>query len=226
MLQRRVHVQETGGNPDYYLSFISTTLYVERSFGGHLSTINVTNDSGADTLQFSFDGASLDGEVKPGEAVKINVDQRSSVFIRGTLGGGQVRLWGWTELDQSRVVTTTGNPLQVTVEGIALSSVAATGSVTNIADNTLTTIVTVAFSAGVFENLAIVSVSGDDYAKYYLVLNTVTIDTRRSGPDRNLQFDFTGAPLALVSGDVIDIKVEHFSVGQLLDFDSTVYGYA
>jgi len=114
---------------------------------------------------------------------------------------------------------------KATIEGIALSTVKTTGSADNVPATTLTTILTKTADAN-FNNISIISVSGEDYAKFFLVLNTVILDIRRTGPDRNLSFDFTGSPLALTTGDVVDIKVEHFNTGALLDFDATIYGYA
>jgi hypothetical protein len=125
-----------------------------------------------------------------------------------------------------KVGGTVTDPVYVIVDGISVTDFSTNASVTNVPDNTKTTILTQAFSAGTFEKIAIVSVSGDDYAKYYLTINGTDIDIRRSGPDRNLQFDFTGAPFDLTTGDVVDIKVEHFNGGSLLDFDATIYGYA
>ena len=113
----------------------------------------------------------------------------------------------------------------VTVDGVALSSSKAVGSVTAVPATTLTTIVTKTADASL-TNISLISVSGDDYAKYTLVINTVLIDTRRTGPDRNLTFDFTSNPLKTSVGDVIDIKVEHFFTGDTLDFEATIYGYA
>lgn len=115
--------------------------------------------------------------------------------------------------------------VDATIEGVGLSSYKATGTASNVPASTLTTILTTTYTP-TFNNISIVSVSGEDYAKYYLVINTVTIDVRRSGPDRNLVFDYTSNPLKLNSGDTVDIKVEHFATGSLLEFDATVYGYA
>lgn len=112
-----------------------------------------------------------------------------------------------------------------TIEGISLTEFNVTGSAINVPDNTLTTIVSQAFVVGTFQNLTMVSVSGEDYAKFYVVLNGANIDIRRSGPDRNVTFDFTGAPYKLVAGDIVDIKVEHFVTLALIDFDATIYGY-
>lgn len=115
--------------------------------------------------------------------------------------------------------------VNATIEGIALSSYKANGTALAVPANTLTTIMTASYSA-TFNNISIISVSGEDYAKYSLVINAATVDTRRSGPDRNLVFDYTSNPLKLSSGDVVDIKVEHFATGSLLDFEATIYGYA
>jgi hypothetical protein len=87
--------------------------------------------------------------------------------------------------------------------------------------STLTTIVT--FTAAVASRLTQISVSGTDYAKFLLFKNTNLIDTRRTGPDRNLDFMFN-SPLSLAVGDIIDVKVIHYVTGTLADFESTIYG--
>lgn len=130
---------------------------------------------------------------------------------------------GWSDLDTNAQVT--GGTINANIEGVALSSYKAQGGVINVPANTLTTILTANQSA-TFTNISIVSVSGEDYAKFFLVINGNTIDVRRTGPDRNLTFDYTSNPLALAAGDIVDVKVEHFDVTSLLDFDSTIYGYA
>ena len=117
------------------------------------------------------------------------------------------------------------DPLTTVVDGISVTNFNTSATVSNVVESTKTTILTQAFVAGVFENLVIVSVSGEDYAKFFLTLNGSDIDIRRTGPDRNLVYDFTGAPLELVSGDIVDIKVEHFNVGETPDFEATIYGY-
>ena len=123
------------------------------------------------------------------------------------------------------IETDPGNPLNVQVDGISVTKFNSSGTVSNVVDTTKTTILSQAFVSGTFENLVIISVSGEDYAKFFLTLNGSDIDIRRTGPDRNLTFDFTGAPLALSPGDIIDVKVEHFNVGDLVDFEATIYGY-
>ena len=124
-----------------------------------------------------------------------------------------------------QVKGTEDDPLYVVVQGISIITFNTTGSATNVPISTKTTILSQTYSATTFENAVIVSVSGDVYAKYYFTVNGVDIDIRRTGPDRNLQFDFTGSPFALTAGDIVDIKVEHFDVG-LFNFEATLYGYA
>jgi hypothetical protein len=115
--------------------------------------------------------------------------------------------------------------VNATIEGVALISFSSTGTATNVAASTKTTILSATYSAS-FNNIALISVSGQDYAKFFLTLNAADIDIRRTGPARNLTYDFKSNPLKLVSGDTIDVKVEHFFTGDLLDFEATIYGYA
>ena len=111
------------------------------------------------------------------------------------------------------------------ITGVSLISFQSNGTVSNVVDATKTTIVSATYSA-TFNNVALISVSGGNYAKFFLTINTVDIDIRRTGPALNLEFDFKSNPLGLSSGDVVDIKVEHFNTGSLVDFEATIYGYA
>ena len=113
----------------------------------------------------------------------------------------------------------------VTVAGISLTKFNSTGSSSIVPDNTVTTIHTQTYVADSFENLTLVTGSGSTNAIFTLFKNTVKFDTRRSLPGRNVTFDFTGAPLELAVGDVIDVKVEHFNTGVLESFDATIFGY-
>lgn len=130
---------------------------------------------------------------------------------------------GWKEMPV--IQDPAGLPWIVEVDGISVTNFNTTATATNVAESTKTTILTQAFVDGTFENLVIISVSGEDYAKFFFTLNGSDIDIRRTGPDRNLVYDFTGAPVSLVSGDIIDVKVEHFNVGETPDFEATIYGY-
>jgi len=134
-------------------------------------------------------------------------------------------------LDLQRIVGpvktegSSSDPIHVIAKGISTVTFHNSGSVTNVPTSTKTTILTQLYVATTFENIVKVVVSGDVYAKFYLTVNSVDIDVRRSGPDRNLIFDFTGSSYALTTGDIVDIKVEHFDTG-LYNFESTIYGYA
>jgi hypothetical protein len=97
----------------------------------------------------------------------------------------------------------------------------AVGNVTNIPDGTLITIVT--YTAPSDKKITKISVSGTDYAKFQLFKNTVLIDTKRSGPERSVEFVFSDA-LSLANSDILDVKVTHYAPSVLADFESTVYG--
>lgn len=127
-----------------------------------------------------------------------------------------------------RLETDASSNLYVNVASISGSllvpssvSALANGSVTNVPANTLTTILT--YTATTAMRLTRIGVSGTDYAKFQIFLNTVLIETRRSSPERSLDFLFD-SPLAMAASDVLDMKVTHYATGVLADFESTVYG--
>lgn len=97
----------------------------------------------------------------------------------------------------------------------------ASSGVANTPDNVLTTIVT--FTAAAATRVTRISVSGTDYAKFQIFLNTVLVETKRSGPDRSLDFTFAH-PLGMDASDILDVKVTHYAPGVLADFESTIYG--
>lgn len=103
----------------------------------------------------------------------------------------------------------------------ATVSALASDDATSVPNGSLTTILT--YTAASDTRLTRISVSGTDYAKFQIFLNTVLIETKRSGPDRSLDFAFT-APLGLVAGQILDVKVTHYAPGVLADFESTIYG--
>lgn len=88
-------VKVIGGPIDFYVAGTTTTLYVEKALGDGLDTISITNDSATDSLQFSYDGATLEGNLLAGEDITVNVKGRRSVYIKGTAGSGAYRIWGW-----------------------------------------------------------------------------------------------------------------------------------
>jgi hypothetical protein len=96
------HTKEIG-DYDYYQAYTLTTLYVEQTFGGNISTINLTNDSTTDTAQYSFDGATLHGEVSPGQSVRVTVDQKASIYVKGSAGGDTLRIWSYADVSASNI---------------------------------------------------------------------------------------------------------------------------
>lgn len=103
----------------------------------------------------------------------------------------------------------------------ATVSALAGGSIINTPNGVLTTILT--YTATAATKLTRVSVSGTDYAKFQLFFNSVLIETKRSGPDRNVDFLFA-APLGMVATNILDVKVTHYAPGVLANFESTIYG--
>lgn len=108
-----VQTKEVGGNPDFYEAVSLTALYQQIPFDGRLSTMTLVNDSPTDALEFSFDGATLAGVVKPGESLVLHMDQKDSVWLRGTAGGDSIRLFGWASSVTASTVKTSASPLSV-----------------------------------------------------------------------------------------------------------------
>jgi len=125
-----------------------------------------------------------------------------------------------------RVKGTVDDPLFVVVQGISIITFFKEDSVLAAAASpVVTTIVTQIYVAATFENIVLVEASATNYAKFFLKVNGITIATKRTGPELNLAFDFTGAPYALIIGDVVTVEVEHFNAGTI-DAESTIFGYA
>ena len=81
---------KSGNN--YYNDYTTTTLYVELSFGFPADMVSFVNDSDTDTIQVSFDGATLQYELKGGEYKDLPCGGRTSVYVKATTGGEKVRV--------------------------------------------------------------------------------------------------------------------------------------
>ena len=88
-------VQIVGGPLQYYLNYTTTNAYVECVFGGNILTITLANDSTTDTVSVSYNGATLKCELSAGESITLHTSGYASIYLRGTAGGGKVRVWGW-----------------------------------------------------------------------------------------------------------------------------------
>lgn len=96
-----------------------------------------------------------------------------------------------------------------------------TGSQAAVTATTLTTLLT--FTATENTLVPRIVVSGELPAKVFLVLNTITIETRRMTSERNIVFDFT-SPLLLEIGDILDVKVQHEFTAETAAYESTLHG--
>ena len=90
----------------------------------------------------------------------------------------------------------------------------------SVADSTKTTILTI--TATVETYVTKIVVSGHDYAKWFLTLDTVDQNIKRN--EYTGEWDFS-SPWKLTAGQVLDIKVEHFLIGETLGFEATTWGY-
>ena len=100
-------------------------------------------------------------------------------------------------------------------------NVLANGSVTSVPLSTLSTIVT--YTATVPTYISRLSMSGSIYAKFQIFKNMSLIETVRTGPSRNAELEFRPG-FDLSTSDILDIKVVHYQVGLLEDFEATIYG--
>lgn len=88
-------VRVVGRKVNFYEDYLATNLYVERVLGGMMNSLTVSNDSETDEISISFDGATLEAELRPEESLTINIAGIVGVYVKGDVGGGNVRLWGW-----------------------------------------------------------------------------------------------------------------------------------
>ena len=96
--------------------------------------------------------------------------------------------------------------------------------ITGITASTETTILT-RTSLGL-ENIILIVGSGQGNAKYQFFIDTVLKGTLRTGGSGGLNALWTfPMPLALDTGQVLDVKVTHFHTGETLDFEAGVYAF-
>lgn len=120
-----------------------------------------------------------------------------------------------TDADRNLYVRMAADDTSLAVTSLAVDAQ------TNVPDNTLTTVVT--YTAAAPKRVSQITFGGSAYAKFQLFLNTVLIDTYRTGPERIGRFVFE-APYALSIGDVVDLKVTHYVTGAAEDFEAAIYG--
>jgi hypothetical protein len=104
------------------------------------------------------------------------------------------------------------------------SSISVYGTQTGVGYNTETTVLTL--TANGTRNLTHISCSGDAYAEWRLYVNTVKVETKRSGGGFGYNTEFTWRnPISLTTGTVVDVKVIHYYNGETATFNATAYGF-
>jgi hypothetical protein len=93
----------------------------------------------------------------------------------------------------------------------------------NVPYNTLTTVLS--YTAPADTKIALISCSGEDYAKFQIFIDTDLKGTKRGGPHRNVEWNFNH-PLLLSQGELLEIKVTHWFNGDALDFEAGIYAYS
>ena len=105
---------------------------------------------------------------------------------------------------------------------VSPASILAKAVASSVPSGVKTTVVT--YSAGADTFITELIGSGMEYGKWYVVIDSVDQAIRRGGSDRDVVWTFVN-PLKVLSGSVIDLKVEHFVTGQTPDFEGTIMGY-
>ena len=109
--------------------------------------------------------------------------------------------------------------LEVTQEP---ETVLAEGTDAAVAADVLTTLVSFTMTAS-DKNVTRVSASAELYGKFDVLKNSVQIETKRSGPARNVEFIFQN--FAFVAGDIIDVKYTHSYSGKTPEANASIYGF-
>jgi hypothetical protein len=105
--------------------------------------------------------------------------------------------------------------------GMLPTSILVFSPITGVANSIETTILS--YTCLGDETIGDIVLSGTDYARFNVYLNTSLSFVVRSGPSRqaNLQLQ---RPWQLQTGDVIDIKVIHYNTAATADFEATLMG--
>jgi hypothetical protein len=55
----------------------------------------IANDHGANEIQFSFDGITVDGDLLPQESMNFFAMRHKVVYLRGSAANEPYRVWAW-----------------------------------------------------------------------------------------------------------------------------------
>ena len=100
--------------------------------------------------------------------------------------------------------------------------VLAEGTDANVVEDVATTIVSFLMTAS-DKNITRISASAELYGKFDVLKNSVQIETKRSGPERNVEFIFQN--FAFVAGDTIDVDYTHSYAAKTPEANASVYGF-
>ena len=115
-------------------------------------------------------------------------------------------------------ITKVGVSLHANMEANALLARA----VANVSDNTQTTVVTLAANGVRF--ITKIMCSGNDNAKWEVIVDGSTTVATKRGDGRSVEFDFP-IPYQLEASKPMDVKVTHYYTGESLDFEVSIIGF-
>lgn len=88
-----------GAGPDLTTDFAVCKLVFIDKGDGKTNFISqgviIANDHGANEIQFSFDGITVEGDLLPMESMNFFTYRRKVVYLRGAVGAEPYRLWAW-----------------------------------------------------------------------------------------------------------------------------------
>lgn len=87
-------VSITGNAVTFYDEGTTSNLYTAITFPVSMDSVTISNDDSYDTYNYSFDGATLEGSIKPGESITVSVFRKKRIYLRGVSGGTEYRVWG------------------------------------------------------------------------------------------------------------------------------------
>jgi hypothetical protein len=83
-----------GPSGSKFLSYDTANIYEEKAFGGVMHTVTLYNTHATDVLQWSWDGATLAGQLAAGASITVNCNN-SSIWVKSTAGNVVVDFWYW-----------------------------------------------------------------------------------------------------------------------------------
>lgn len=132
--------------------------------------------------------------------------------------------WNPVEERWERVSCASGNSGAINVTQGISASIFEYDDAINVPDNTLTTVLSHTNGAAIEERINFIQATGTADAEFHIVIDTVTkMKFRTSEQVRTMKIEFP--PHILAVGSIIDVKVVHFDIGLLCDFNASLIGH-